>query len=152
MAGADTLHASAVAIRDRGVLIRGPSGSGKSALALALIARGARLVSDDRTEIRPGLPPRLAPPDALAGLIEARGIGLIRLTWQSEVPVALIVDLGGAPLARLPERQVQCLQGCAVPLIMARGCPGLADTLSVLVRDGELVDPAEIGPGGRSVD
>ncbi len=71
------VHASAVTIGDSGVLLRGPSGSGKSDLALRLIDGGARLVADDRVDIyqtRDGL--MMAPPESLAGLLEVRGLGI----------------------------------------------------------------------------
>lgn len=152
MAGAETLHASAVAFGDQGVLIRGASGSGKSALALALIARGAHLISDDRTVVRPGSPPVLGPPPALAGLIEARGVGLIRTECWTDVPLTLLVDLDRGPQSRLPEPHAERLHGWVVPLIMGKGCPGLADTLSVLVQNGQLVDPRNAGPGDRSAE
>ena len=86
-----------------GVLIEGPSGSGKSALALQLIALGARLVADDRTRIvaRDGWP-WLCAPERLAGVIEARGVGLLRVPHRAAAPLRLIVDMGAAETARLP--------------------------------------------------
>lgn len=139
---AEILHASAVAIAGRGLLILGAPGSGKSALAAGLIARGARLVADDRVVVAAaadGL--TLAPPEPLAGLIEARGIGLLRLAHEAPVPLALAVDLDRAPAGRLPAWQQRILHGRACPLLSCRGLAGLADTLTVLLRDGALVDP-----------
>src|SRR5712691_3912117 len=104
-----TIHASAVLVGARAALIRGPSGSGKSGLALALLdaARSgrlafARLVADDRAhlEARHGrLLVRPAP--ALAGLLEVRGLGLVRLPYEAVAAVALVVDLA-ADAERLP--------------------------------------------------
>ena len=73
------LHASCVAISGRGVLIIGPSGSGKSALALQLMAFGASLVADDQTEltVQGGTLIARCPP-TMSGLIEARGLGILR--------------------------------------------------------------------------
>jgi len=103
-----TLHASAVLVGSRAVLIRGPSGSGKSQLAYALIRAMpsllpfARLVGDDRVHIEAAhgrLLVRAA--DTLKGLIEIRGLGIRRLPFEPIAAVALVVDLG-APSERLP--------------------------------------------------
>jgi serine kinase of HPr protein (carbohydrate metabolism regulator) len=77
-----------------GVLILGPSGAGKSDLALRLIAQGALLVADDRTDlfVRRGLL-HAKPPARIAGLIEVRGVGVLSLPYTEEVRVALAVAL-----------------------------------------------------------
>lgn len=108
----DTRHASAVAIDGRAVLIEGPSGSGKSALALELMALGAELVADDRTRLvlRDGWPWALAP-ERLAGVIEARGVGLIHATFCPAAPVAFVVDLSALETARLPDRETKRVLG-----------------------------------------
>ncbi len=104
-----TVHASAVLVGARAVLIRGPSGSGKSRLALELLQasrtgslRFARLVADDRVHLE-ALGGRLLvrPPEALAGLIEVRGVGLLREMHEACAVVGLVVDLA-APDERLP--------------------------------------------------
>src|SRR6266851_2230729 len=88
------LHATAVAIDGRGVLLRGASGAGKSDLALRLIDAGARLIADDQSELhRRGDSIIVRAPATIAGLVEVRGIGIIRLDALAEAPVALIVDL-----------------------------------------------------------
>lgn len=152
MAGAETLHASAVAVGGAGLLIRGRTGAGKSTLALGLIARGAELVSDDRVILRagdsPGDRPVLEPPPAIAGLLEAHGIGIIRLSYRPSVPLMLVADLDTPPPARLPERRTERLQGRDVPVLMCRGREGLADTLYVLLGHGELIDPDRTGVSG----
>lgn len=111
----ETRHASAVAIDRRAVLIEGPSGSGKSALALELIALGAELVADDQTRIvlREGWPWALAP-ERLAGVIEARGVGLIRTAFCPAAPVALVVDLTALETARFPDRETKRVLGQAI--------------------------------------
>src|SRR5215203_5858792 len=88
------VHATAVAIEGRAVLLRGPSGAGKSDLALRLIDAGARLVSDDQSALsRRGEVLIVAAAPAIAGLFEARGLGIVRLDALPEAPVALIADL-----------------------------------------------------------
>lgn len=97
MAFAGQIHGSCVARDGAGVLLLGPSGAGKSDLALRLIDRGFVLVADDRVEIAAGI---ARPPPALAGMIEIRGLGIARLSYAPEVPLALVVELGTAE--RLP--------------------------------------------------
>ncbi len=92
----DTLlvHATAIAIDGRAVLLRGASGSGKSDLALRLIDAGARLVADDQSELwRRGEAIIVRAPATIAGLLEVRGIGIVRLDALPEAPLALIADL-----------------------------------------------------------
>lgn len=114
---AETVHASCVAIGDRGVLLAGPSGSGKSDLALRLIDRGAVLVSDDYTELVPeGRRLLASPPERIAGKIEMRGLGILEREWVSGVPVCLLIDLACQP-ERLPEQATRMLAGVAIPLL-----------------------------------
>jgi serine kinase of HPr protein (carbohydrate metabolism regulator) len=107
------LHATAVAIDGQGVLIEGPSGSGKSDLALRLLDRGAALVADDQVRVaRDGAAVRLACPERIAGLIEVRGLGILRVTAAAGAPLALCVTLGEE--ARLPEPATRDVLGAAV--------------------------------------
>ena len=112
----ETLHASTVAIAGRGVLIEGPSGSGKSDLALRLTDRGAVLVSDDYTLVkRRGGRLEASAPETIAGKIEIRGLGIIALDHVDDVPVALLVMIGGS-VERLPEPGgARVIAGVAVP-------------------------------------
>ncbi len=109
-----TLHASCVIIGESGVLIRGPSGSGKSSLALKLIHharalhRFAALVSDDRTCITPYRGQHTQqliarPHPALVGLIERRGTGLVKMASEPAARLTLILDLQKDLPPRLPE-------------------------------------------------
>lgn len=84
------LHASCVARGDAGVLLLGPPGSGKSDLALRLLDRGFHLVADDQVDISNG---QAAAPEALAGVLEVRGLGLLRLTCIPSATLALVVRL-----------------------------------------------------------
>jgi len=85
------VHGSCVSRNGEAVLLVGPSGSGKSDLVLRLLARGFDLVADDQVDIRDGT---VSCPGELTGLLEARGIGIVRLPFRAEARLALIVDLG----------------------------------------------------------
>ncbi|HEX2152205.1 MAG TPA: HPr kinase/phosphatase C-terminal domain-containing protein [Stellaceae bacterium] len=119
MSGSILLHATAVAIDGQAVLLRGPSGSGKSDLALRLIDAGARLVADDQSELRRrGDVLFVRAPATIAGLFEVRGLGILRLDALAEARVGLIADLVATDrIDRLPPRRTCALLGIAVPLI-----------------------------------
>lgn len=128
----ENLHAGAVAIGEAGILIRGPAGSGKSSLALALIGlaraqgRFARLVSDDRTQITARAGRLIARPVApLEGLIERRGLGLTPEPHLAAAVIRLVVDCGTEP-QRLPEPEelVGTLAGIALPRLQVLGRAG----------------------------
>ncbi|MEM9371256.1 MAG: serine kinase [Pseudomonadota bacterium] len=139
--GTGVLHyASAVEIDKQGILIVGRSGSGKSALAIDLISRGATLIADDQTVVIPGSPPRLSPPASIAGIIEVRGVGLLRLPSRSDAPAALIVDLDREAEERLPARKTADLLGCKVHWIPGKNLPYLTATVIMAVR-GQFLDP-----------
>jgi serine kinase of HPr protein (carbohydrate metabolism regulator) len=113
----DMIHASCIAIGNRGVLLAGRSGAGKSDLALRLIDRGARLVSDDYTLLTLEAGLLLAgPPEAIRGKIEVRGVGLVEQESVERIPVCLIADLD-LPPERLPELQVREIVGTSLPLV-----------------------------------
>ena len=122
MTGPVLLHASAVAVSGRAVLITGASGSGKSALALALIALGARLLADDQTELyRDGTRLMARCPRNLTGLIEARGVGILTAPAAPDSEVVLAVDLDRAETDRLPPRRRVTLLDHEVDLVLGRG-------------------------------
>ena len=117
---AQILHASCVAWQGRGVLILGRSGAGKSALALQLMAYGADLVADDRTELQAESDALTArPPATIAGLIEARGVGLLRVPFVAQAEIALVVDLDQTETDRLPPERQLTLLGISRPLVLS---------------------------------
>ena len=121
------MHASCVAVSGQGVLITGPSGSGKSSLALTLMAFGAALVADDQTELRLDDNNVMARcPPALSGLIEARGIGLLHATPLRQAKVVLMVDMALPEPDRLPPRRWVTILGTQVDLVLGRGNNHLA--------------------------
>jgi serine kinase of HPr protein (carbohydrate metabolism regulator) len=122
MTGTETIHAGCVSSGGRGVLIAGRSGSGKSDLALRLIDRGARLVSDDYTVLhRAGDRLVANAPETIAGRIEIRGVGIVDLPADGDVPVSLIADLDGAP-ERLPEAAATVtILGVSLPSLAIAG-------------------------------
>lgn len=110
------VHGSCVALGGRGVLLRGASGAGKSDLALRLIDTGARLVADDQVALdRRGDAVVAHAPEAIAGLIEVRGLGILRLDHLPEAALALVVDLVEPPLERMPRERTAHLLDVALP-------------------------------------
>ena len=137
------LHASTVAIDGHAVLLRGPTGAGKFDLALRLIDAGARLVADDQSELsRRGDRIIARAPATIAGLIEVRGIGIVRLEALAEAPLALVVDLVAAEaIERLPVRRTEPILGLSLPRIeVAPFEPSAAAKLRLALR-------AFTGPG-----
>ena len=139
MTDAPTIHASAVLIGPRAVLIRGPSGSGKSRLAFALIQAGlngalpfTRLVGDDRVQVEAAHGRVLVRPAAsLAGLIEVRGLGIRRVPYEPVAAVGLVMDLEAAGAERLPDPATDAvLAGISLPRLSA--APG-ADPVGILI-------------------
>ena len=119
----------------RGVLIGGGSGAGKSRLALALVQRGWQLVSDDYSLIDAttlGLTVRA--PEALRGLIEVRGVGILRLPCLIESRACLLVMLASAA-PRLPEAEETILEGHALRRVtLAQGDSDLAGKVAQALR------------------
>jgi HPr kinase/phosphorylase len=143
--GGATVHASAVLVGVRAVLIRGPSGSGKSRLAWELIeaAHGgavafARLVGDDRVQLQAaGSRLLVRPSDALAGLIELRGVGIVRRDHEACAVVGLVVDLAATDAERLPEHGETTVEGIPIPrLAVAPAVGALPLVLAVITSCG----------------
>ena len=143
-----TIHASAVLIGARAVLIRGPAGSGKSRLALDLIEaaaagrlRFARLVADDRVALEPSHGRLLVrPPAPIAGLIEIRGLGIRRLPFEPVAVVGMIVDLAADDAQRLPlpAAREAAIKGIRLPRLSI--APGL-DAFPLVLAAVSLPDP-----------
>ena len=114
----ETLHASTVAIDGRAVMISGPSGSGKSDLALRLLDRGFTLVSDDQTIVkRDGDRLVATAPPTIAGKLEVRGIGIVEMERTNDVPVALLIELT-SDIQRLPDdSRERVILGVKLPLV-----------------------------------
>ncbi len=111
------IHATCIALGETGVLIRGPSGSGKSDLALRLIDGGAQLVADDYCDVNADHGRLSATvPATIAGKIEVRGHGIIALAFRPTVKVGLVVDLmPEAEIARMPDNTTCVIDGITLP-------------------------------------
>ena len=152
-----TIHASAVLVGARAVLIRGPSGAGKSRLALELVAaahsgclRFARLVGDDRVHLE-SVNGRILvrPAQTLAGLIELRGVGILRRDYEPCAVVGLVVDLDAADAQRLPDQQTIEIGGINVPrLAVAPGTAALPAVLALIISSNAPIDLATRAPIG----
>jgi HPr kinase/phosphorylase len=124
-----TIHASAVLVGARAALIRGPSGAGKSRLALDLIQAAhtgllpfARLIADDRVHLEAAHGRVLArPAETLAGLLEVRGGGILRLAHEPCAVVGFVVDLAAEDAERLPQagRRKAEIHGILLPRLAA---------------------------------
>jgi len=138
-----TVHASAVLVGAKAVLIRGPAGSGKSQLVWSLLnsaAQGglpfARLVADDRVHVEKRSGCLLArPPQALAGMIEIHGLGIRRVEFEALAAVGLVVDLAAADASRHPEERAASTVIASVTLprlAVAKGMAALPMVLAAL--------------------
>lgn len=114
----EMVHASTVASDGRAVLISGPSGSGKSDLALRLLERGFTLVSDDQTIVRREGDRLIASaPPTIAGKLEVRGIGIVEVEHLENMPIALFVELT-SDIQRIPDdSRERPILGVPLPLI-----------------------------------
>lgn len=130
-------HGSCVAFGDRGILILGRPGSGKSSLALQLIALGAKLVADDQVELYAedtGISARA--PAVLQGLLEARKVGLLQVDFVERAQIRLVIDLDRKEQDRLPPRHFIKSGAQEVDLILGRETPNLAIAAKLYVTAG----------------
>ncbi len=133
-------YASCVALKDKAVLIVGPSGSGKSSLALHLMSLEAKLVSDDQTLlVREGAAIKASAPSAIAGMIEARGIGLLRADAVALAPLDLVIDLGTPERNRLPPRRMASVLGVQLRLLHKSDSPAFPAAILQYLKTGEVL-------------
>jgi len=112
------IHATCVAAKGRGLLIVGPSGSGKSALALQLMAFGAELVADDRCDLSDSPQGILAKrPERLPEAIDARGLGVLSAPCVGPTLLAGVLDLECATQDRIPQLHEVQIGRHQVPLL-----------------------------------
>ena len=122
------LHASCAARDGYGLLLTGAPGSGKSDLLFRLLDRGFMLVADDQVEI--GTDGMARPPETLAGLLEVRGLGVMRLPFLGTTRLILVAELAAADVPRLPEPRRDSLLG--LPAIAVDPRPASAAQLLAL--------------------
>jgi HPr kinase/phosphorylase len=113
------LHASCVQVAGIGVLLCGASGSGKSDLALRMIQTEARLIADDRVDLTREDGDLVARcPRPIQGLLEVRGVGIVRVETQASAKIGLAIDLvGREQVDRLPAARTRDYLGVAVPVL-----------------------------------
>jgi serine kinase of HPr protein (carbohydrate metabolism regulator) len=136
------MHASTIIIGNKGVLIRGKAGAGKSSLALHLIesshavCRFAGLVSDDQTKVNNANGLLLAScPDAIAGKIEIRGFGIVDLDCISSAIIHLVVDLVEPDrIERMPDLELCEIERVKLPHISVPRCREDQATRIILAR------------------
>lgn len=139
-----SLHASCVTWGARGLLIRGASGSGKSALALQLMAYGADLVADDQVQVWQQGRDVWARSPAAEGLIEARFVGILTVAAAKETAICAIVDLDQVETERLPPKRHQALLGQQIQVFHRAECSHFAAALIQFLKSGALDPDAKL--------
>ncbi|MCH7937715.1 MAG: HPr kinase/phosphatase C-terminal domain-containing protein [Proteobacteria bacterium] len=138
----EQIHATTVDIDGSGVLLSGPSGSGKSDLALRLIDGGARLVADDRTDLALADGRLVASvPREIAGRMEVRGLGVLEKDAVPQTVLALVVELvGPEDVERAPETATVTFLGVDVPVVRLHAfeASAAAKVRAVLMATGAL--------------
>lgn len=131
------LHASTVTLDGKAIAFVGPSGSGKSSHALAMMSRGAVLLADDITwlsEVKEGL--MASCPPTIQGRIEARGVGILSAPMAPPSPLCLIVDLGMPEAERLPAAKSVVLLGHLIPVLHTAATPYFIDAVRHYIQHG----------------
>lgn len=115
------VHATSVVFCGRGLLIRGASGVGKSDLAIRIMDAGGSLVSDDRTDIavKDGVLIASAP-EAIRGMIELRGVGLLRVPFIKAVRLDAVIECVEGEIERLPEPAFERFHDVSLPVYRIR--------------------------------
>ena len=128
------MHATCVDINGSGVLIVGRSGSGKSSLAINLIALGSTLVADDQCEIvKKNNKLSVFKPTSLPSSIEIRGVGLVSVPMVVETSLDWVVNMDEAETQRMPDLQFTEIDGYRIPTIFGKNMDDLASRIYVLV-------------------
>jgi len=135
-----TIHASGVCFEKKGVLILGKSGSGKSSLALSLVANGAQLVCDDRAQLQvKNEILMMTKPPSLPSALEVRGLGLIKVPLITEARVDLLIDMELTSDSRLGGHKME-LFGVEIPCVKGQNFYGLSDAIIVWSKYGGFLD------------
>jgi serine kinase of HPr protein (carbohydrate metabolism regulator) len=112
------VHSTSVFWHDKGILITGKSGSGKSDLALRLIYEGAILISDDQTLLHDKITHiEMSSPTNIQGLLEVRGIGIIKVPYSSNIKLDYHINITNKPIERMPTKQTYTILNKSVPSI-----------------------------------
>jgi len=131
------IHATCVALDGQSVLLIGDSGSGKSSLALRLIALGAMLVSDDSVDVTLDSETlTTSAPKTIEGKIEARGFGILEMPHCATASLKFVVDMNKSEVRRLPDDKSMNILGQNVPLIFGANNPALADAVFCVLKFG----------------
>lgn len=129
------IHGTCIVAENAAALFIGASGTGKSATALRMIAMGARLIADDQVIVtRDGEKLFASCPEGFAGMIEARGIGLLTVPHQAKAEVKVIVDMEQTELHRLPPERKNEILGLKVNTVFGRDNPVLEAGILALLR------------------
>ena len=128
------IHATCVDVNGSGVLIIGRSGSGKSSLAINLVALGSTLVADDQCElVRKNNGCRVSKPVSLPKGIEMRGVGLVSVPMVNETNLDWVVNMDEAEKERMPTPRFTNIGGFRVPTVLGKEVDDLASRIYVLV-------------------
>ena len=132
--GSFIMHATCVDINGSGVLIVGRSGSGKSSLAINLLALGSTLVADDQCElVKKNNRFRISKPASLPNSIEIRGVGLVSVPMVVETSLDWVVNMDEAETERMPDLRFTEIDGYKIPTIFGKNMDDLASRIYVLV-------------------
>ena len=132
--GSLIMHATCVDINGSGVLIVGSSGSGKSSLAINLLALGSTLVADDQCKlVKKNNRIRISKPASLPNSIEIRGVGLVSVPMVVETSLDWVVNMDEAEKERMPDLRFTEIDGCKIPTIFGKNMDDLASLIYVLV-------------------
>ena len=134
--GSLIMHATCVDINGSGVLIVGRSGSGKSSLAISLLALGSTLVADDQCElVKKNNRFRISKPASLPNSIEIRGVGLVSVPMVVETSLDWVVNMDEAETERMPNPRFTEIDGYRVPTVFGKDVDELAPRIYVLVNN-----------------